>query len=288
MKQLILLSLAIILILPGCSVMKPGFLDGTSPAATPTRALLYSKEANTDAVSTAALKYLDAWKRDDIQTMYPLLTSLSQDAITLEEFKNHYQSIAVESALDGVDTEILSVMVNPDSAQVRYRVTLHSVLVGDISRETVMNLRLESSEWRIEWDDSLVLPELKGSNYLVMNRSGYIPARANIYDRNGQALVAQADSTAVGLLPDRVDPTKADEIFETISEITGVDTGTIRTLYESAPSGADWYIPIGEVSGEVISSQYSTLSELEGIRLQPYKFALLYRRRDRSTCDRLC
>ena len=102
----------------------------TVSADSPTPVNLYSSAANTEAVSEVAQKYLEAWKREDYGTMYSLLTTLSQDAIHTEEFNKQYQSIAVEAALSSVDYEILSVMVNPDTAQVRYRVKLDSVLVG--------------------------------------------------------------------------------------------------------------------------------------------------------------
>ena len=243
--------------------------SGKSPAETalagsPTPVNLYSSAANTEAVNAVAQKYLDAWKREDYGTMYSLLTTLSQDAIHAEEFNKQYQSIAVEAALSSVDYEILSVMVNPDTAQVRYRVKLDSVLVGLITRDTVMNLRLENGQWRVAWDDTLILPELEGGNYLVMNRSGYIPARANIYDRQGLALVAQADATAIGLLPDQVDPANSGSLFAKLSELTGVSVDNIQSLYESAPPGAGWYVPLGEVSAEVISSQFSALVQSEG------------------------
>jgi penicillin-binding protein 2 len=258
-------------LLASCTPLLSKTPSGTVPAGSPTPVNLYSSAANTEAVTAVAQTYLEAWKREDYGTMYPLLTTLSQDAIHSEEFTKHYRSIAVEAALSSVDYEILSVMVNPDTAQVRYRVKLDSVLVGLITRDTVMNLRLEQGKWRIEWDDTLVLPELEGGNYLVMNRNGYIPARANIYDRQGLALVAQADATAVGLLPDQVDPANAGPLFAKLSELTGTSVDTIQSLYESAPPGAGWYIPLGEVSAEIISSQYSALSSLKGIMMKPYK-----------------
>lgn len=265
------LLLLMTLMLAGCApyaFTRPG---AALPPASPTSASLYSSAANTEAVRKVALKYLNDWAQDDYAGMYPLLTEISRDAIKADEFARHYQGVAAEAALSGVDYEILSVMVNPDTAQVRYRVTLHSVLVGDIQRETVMNLRLEDGDWRIEWDDTLLLPELQGGNYLVMNRAGYVPARANIYDRIGLALVAQADATAIGLLPDEIDPGSAEALFATLSDLIGMPVSNIRALYESAPAGAGWYVPLGEVSAEVISSQYSALAGLSGVRLRPYK-----------------
>ena len=88
------------------------------------------------------LNYLDAWQKEAYSEMYVMLTSVSQASLSEEEFVAHYKGVAVESALVGVDYEILSLLVNPESAQAHYRVTLKSVLVGDISRDTVIESEL--------------------------------------------------------------------------------------------------------------------------------------------------
>ena len=255
--------------LVGCSPILPG-TAASSPVAT-TGAPLFQPTVDPADVKAVAQIYLDAWKSDDYPTMYPLLTTLSRDAISAEEFSDHYRGVAIEAALSGIEYEILSVLAGPEQSQVRYRVTLNSLLVGDITRETVMNLRREKGDWRIQWDDTLVLPELKGGNYLVMDRGGYVPSRANIYDRLGRALVAQADATAVGLYPDQVDPAQTEKVFATLSELTGVPTDTISAMYRNAPQGAGWYLPLGEVGPDQIASQFSALSSLPGIVMRPYK-----------------
>ena len=255
--------------LAGCSPILPG-TAASSPVAT-TGAPLFQPTVDPADVKAVAQIYLDAWKSDDYPTMYPLLTTLSRDAISAEEFSDHYRGVAIEAALSGIEYEILSVLAGPEQSQVRYRVTLNSLLVGDITRETVMNLRREKGDWRVQWDDTLVLPELKGGNYLVMDRGGYVPSRANIYDRLGRALVAQADATAVGLYPDQVDPAQTEQVFATLSELTGVPTDTISAMYRNAPQGAGWYLPLGEVGPDQIASQFSALSSLPGIVMRPYK-----------------
>lgn len=228
-------------------------------------------EGDLPDAKSVAQRYLDAWKVDDYAAMYALLTSVSRDAVSEEEFVAHYESVAVEAALSSVDYEVLSLLVNSDSAQIGYQVTLSSILVGDISRETVMNLSLERDQWRVQWDDTLVLPELQGGNFLLMDRSGYIPSRANIYDSNAHALVAQADATALGLYPDNVDPDQVDQLFVHLEELTGLRVDTIWALYNSAPSGAGWYIPLGEVSADKAANKSALLASLNGVVMRSYK-----------------
>ncbi len=264
------LVLSLLLFAWGC-VQAPEAPFTATPGAPPPLGTPASADASLPDVKAIAQAYLDAWKIDDYPAMYAMLTSVSQDAISEEEFQRHYESVAVEAALSAVEYEILSLLVDTDTAQVGYQVTLSSILVGDITRETVMNLSLEKDQWRVQWDDMLVLPELQGGNFLVMDRSGYVPSRANIYDRKSQALVAQADATALGLYPDQVDPGQADQLFLQLGELTGLRVDTIRTLYESAPSGAGWYIPLGEVSADKAADQSALLSSLQGVVMRSYK-----------------
>ncbi len=85
------------------------------------------------------------------------------------------------------------------------------------------------------------LPQLKGANYLSMDRQDYLPARANIYDRNGNALVAQTDATAVGLYPDQLDPAQFEQLYSVLAELTGWSKEAIQARVarrpEPAPAG---------------------------------------------------
>jgi penicillin-binding protein 2 len=85
--------------------------------------------------------------------------------------------------------------ISPLGAQLAIRI--HSARVGDLQRDTLMNLSLENGQWQVQWDEALLMPELKGGNKLRMEYQS--PSRANIYDRNGHALVAQSDAVALGL-----------------------------------------------------------------------------------------
>jgi penicillin-binding protein 2 len=261
---IVLLSLISLL---GCTQFpfNNGFASSTYPHST------NPESFDGPDVTETAINFLEAWENFDYPAMYALLTSVSRDALSLEEFERHFQGIASEAALENVSYEILSSLVKPDSAQVSYKIKFSSVLVGDITRETVMNLSLEKGDWRVQWDDTLVIPELKGGNYLSMDRDGYIPSRANIYDRTGRAMVGQADTTALGLYPDQIDPEQTETLFALLTQLTGLSPETIQGMYANFPPGAGWYLPLGEVPANSVASNYELLSGLSGLIMRPYK-----------------
>ena len=223
----------------------------------------------------ATIAFLDAWKADDYASMYSMLTSVSKDAISQEDFEKHFRGIASEMALIGIDYEILSSLVaNPESAQVGYRVKFHSALVDDLVKDTAMNLSLENGRWHVQWDDTLVMPELAGGNYMGMER--FIPARANIYDRNGAALVAQTDATAIGLVPGQIDPEQEETLFTWLERLTRLNADDIRARYENFPPGVDWYLPLGEVPSDLNCQEHRFPLGLERIAAELKQVALLF------------
>lgn len=260
---------AIVLILLGCN-------QATGSTTTPTTASLPTSSLPAPQVETthvpnpqaAAQTYLDHWKLEEYPAMYAMLTKVSQDAISETDFTIRYQAVANEAALSSWEYELLSSLTNPESSQVGYRVTLHSILVGDVSRETVMNLGLENGQWRIQWDDSLILPELRGGNHLVMDY--YIPSRGNIYASDGRALVAQADAVAIGLDTAAVNPDEEDGLLGELYRLTGVHPETLSGKIEAwRPFG--YYLPVADISVEALAPREGVLKSYAGVILQPFR-----------------
>ncbi len=241
------------------------------PLAAPTKQSGPAVQGLPDPQATARA-YLDAWKAGDYAAMYALLTSISQSAISLDEFSAHYQGVAEEANLSGVDYQIQAALTDPEKSQISYRVILDSGLVGSLEADTMMNLSLErGNQWRVQWDDALILPQLKGANYLSMDRQGYLPARANIYDRNGHALVAQADATAIGLFPDKIDPAQSAALYTALAEVSGLSVENIQARIAAYPAGSGWYLALGEVPADLIAQRFNELSSFSGLVLEPYK-----------------
>ncbi len=219
---------------------------------------------------TTARDFLDAWKRNDYPAMYAMLTALAQDGLSLEEFTDRYEEIHRTAAITDIDTEIISSLVmSPGQAEVRFRLVLHSAVVGDISRENRMELRREDGDWEAAWTEAMILPELTGGNGLRMAQ--YTPTRANIYDRNGLALAAQNDAVALWIVPNQIGDEDAEEaMLSTLRRLLDVPTNDdIRILYESFRD-TDYYTALGEVALEDFQLVQGTLTSLGGVQWERY------------------
>ena len=122
---------------------------------------------------TLTLKaYLDAFKADDYNAMYGLLSKVAQDANKLEDFAKRNRDALNEMSAGSFDYEVTSSLINPYSSEVAYKVTYHTALVGDIQRDMIAKMTLEAGQWKLNWDDSLILPELAGGNDSLGLESG--------------------------------------------------------------------------------------------------------------------
>lgn len=256
-------------LLAACSP-STSLVEATSTSgATPTLPPPGQNTFQAPDAKAAASEFLKAWQDEDYAKMYGMLTAVSQDALTAEEFEAKFREVAATAALSGVETQLLSSLTQTKSAQVGYRILMHSSLVGDVERDSVMNFTLEDGDWRVQWDDALILPELAGGNSLRMDYA--IPSRANIYDKDDQALVAQTDATAIGLFPDQIDEDQEDTLLNEIWRLTGIHPDTIRARYEDFPPGAGWYLPLMAVPAEIVQQRENILLNLSGLVLEPFR-----------------
>ena len=196
---------------------------------------------NVDAVLTA---YLDAFKSDDYNTMYGLLSKVSQDSITLEDFALRNRDALNTMSAGSFDYEVLSSLLNTFTSEVSYRVTYHTALVGDIQRDMVARFTLENDAWKLNWDDGLILPELAGGNVLKMEYN--IPSRGNIYDHNGDVLAAQADAYAFQIMPGDVSEEGEGTLLSEVWNLCGISMEGLAQEIANTP--AQYAIPICEAS----------------------------------------
>lgn len=190
--------------------------------------------------------YLDAYKADDYNTMYSLISKVTQDTVSLEDFAKRNRDALNQMSAGSFDYEVLSSLVNPYSAEIAYKVTYRTALVGDIQRDMVARLTLENGEWRLQWDESLILPDLTGGNALRMDYS--IPSRGNIYDREGDVVAAQTDAYAFSIIPGNVTEASLSTLLSEVWRLCG--TSMEDLAYQIANTPAFFPISLCEASAQ--------------------------------------
>ncbi|HLB46178.1 MAG TPA: penicillin-binding transpeptidase domain-containing protein [Anaerolineales bacterium] len=251
---------AFVLLLTAC-----GLVSSSTPTPEPTLPNPGHTTTLPPNPEGTASAFLNAWAQKDYAGMYSLLSPLSQAAISQEDFVARYTDAADQMTLKEIETGILSSLQKDLDAELAFRVTFHTALVGDITRDITMPLRFDGARWVIAWDDGLILPELKGGNSLFMDYK--IPSRANIYDRNGLAFAAQTDAVAIGIIPGQI--TDESTLLRELSTLLGRHPEVLKAMYQYAQP--DWYVPMGEASAEEIQARYSILSALGGLVLNTYQ-----------------
>jgi penicillin-binding protein 2 len=196
--------------------------------------------------------------------MYSLLSPLSQDAVSRADFEARYRGVMRTGGITAVSTKILSALKNGASATVLYEVNLQTAIVGAILRKIEMPLVYTDDRWAVAWTDGLILPELAGGN--TLNLEYAVPARANIYDRNGLGLAVQGEAVAIGIQPNQI--TDESAMLAVLSELLRLRPDAIRAKYANARP--DWYVPIGQASAEDVQARFSELTVLGGVILTRY------------------
>ena len=219
------------------------------------------------AVQTVAEQFLLAWQAEDYDLMFGMLSTLSRDAVGLEEFSDTYQSVANTITLVSLDYQLISAMADMNDGQIAYRVNFHTLLVGDLTGETMMNLTREGNDWRIQWEIGMILPDLRDGNHLEFVHQ--IPARGRIYDRDGAPLAAYEDAIAVGLVPGQLLAEQTDQIFATLAEIGPYSVAELADLVERTPD--DWLLPVRTLSQEELAPYIDSLREMSGVRLDEFR-----------------
>lgn len=202
--------------------------------------------SSAPSADAALTTYLDAFKADDYNTMYSKLSKVSQDSITLEDFAKRNRDALNEMSAGSFDYQVMSSLVNPYSAEISFHVIYHTSLVGEIERDIVAKFALENNEWKLNWEDGLILPELTGGYVLKMDYS--IPSRGNIYDRDGDVLAAQSDIYAFSIIPGNVTDESLGTLLVEARNLCGTSIDLLAEEIANTPG--QWPIPLCEASEE--------------------------------------
>ncbi|HWU39681.1 MAG TPA: NTF2-like N-terminal transpeptidase domain-containing protein, partial [Candidatus Acidoferrum sp.] len=271
MKTIRLLAVSLLIFLAGCGpAVGTGAPTGTGPTATRGKPTAVVQVTSAPDARTAVTAFMDAWKAENYTAMYDMLTRVSKDAVTQADFTARYQDTAKNLTLKNLEYSILSTLTNPTSAQTAYQVIFHTNLVGDLTRDMTVNLVLEDGKWKVQWEDGMIMPELRGGNKLALTIN--VPSRGNIYDRSGAAIASQTDAVAISLHTGELIPGQEGSLLTELSRLTGKTPESIKALYEVPVSiGQNWPVVVGEASSADVEKRMGVLSGLGGLYLDKYR-----------------
>jgi len=259
MKKIIAV-LFVIFIISACSK--------NPPITTPPISELPTPGVTTVAVPDVAVsvnQFLNLWNNGDYVGMYGMLAQTSKDATSQEDFVKLYTETAAALSLKQIDTGIVSTLVKPASATVGYQVNFNSNLYGDLSRGMEMILVIENNDWKIQWHEGMILPELTGGNRLASNIQA--PSRGDINDRNGNTLVTQTQAVALGIIPNQVSWEYEPALVDTLSGALNIPKNIIREMYKDAGNN---YVALGEITQAAYDARATTFDAYGGLVKNPY------------------
>jgi penicillin-binding protein 2 len=224
------------------------------PTDTP-EATLTSAPGGAEGIGLA---FFRAWEGRDYLGMYSLLSPRSQTLVDSRAFVRYYENAMETATVMSIHAQPVSSRQTGAEAELSARVTWETAAVGAISRDHRLEMVYDQGRWGIVWDEGLVMPELAGGNKLAMQHR--TPARANIYDINGNALAFQGTVVTLGVVPGRIED--EDGLLAALSPVLRMTADEIRAKYASALP--DWYVPLGDVTGEVIQDNFATLQPFFG------------------------
>jgi len=214
-----------------------------------------------DGAEGIGLAFFRAWEGKDYLGMYSLLSPQSQALIDSRTFVEFYEEMMEAATVLQISAQPLAATQDGARADFGARVTWDTAAVGQITRDHNMDLVYSDGRWGVIWDESLILPELEGSQRLYTEHR--IPARANIYDIDGDALAFQGTVITLGVIPGQIED--EDGLLSLMSDMLNMTPEDIKFLY--AASLPEWYVPIGDVTGEVMEQYFDRVQTYIGVGL---------------------
>ncbi|CAG0926913.1 penicillin-binding protein 2 [Thermoflexales bacterium] len=216
-----------------------------SSTATPTSAPTPTLDAALPPGEPRAQEFLAAWERADYNTMYGLVSSETQAKLAPESFANRYTAAQATATARFVRAQLRSALQEGEQLRANYHIEWDTALFGTLQADHEMMLSLQDGQWRVNWEDGLVWPDLKGGGQFQLQYQ--IPRRANIYDSEGKGLAVDGKIVTIGVVPGEIEDEAS--LLAGLSPILNLSSDELKAKYASA--GADWFVPLGDVPFEV-------------------------------------
>lgn len=172
--------------------------------------------------------FVAAWSGEDYEAMYRLIAGRSQELYPRQIFINRYTEAHSEMSFAGVAHDLKAVSYQGNTAVLAYDAVIESPTFGRIRDDDRTLRMIDEGGWKIAWSPMDIFDAL--STKARLRDDPQFPVRANIYDRNNQAL-AEEGGQVVSLFVTQQDMNGVDDCLDTLAVVTRQQINTMRNVF---------------------------------------------------------
>lgn len=209
-----------------------------------------------NSIQTAST-FMDAWARQDYNTMYALISPNARDAYPQEEFTAVYQKIWDDLRLQTIAWERGISQLQGTTAVIQYDVTFQSQVLGEF-KDVGRLLRIIPTDegMRVAWSRMDIFEGWAGGATLRVTRT--LGGRGNIYDRQGHVLADQ-NGTALSLYLTKNNIPNLDSCINTLVPLLGRRAASIQASFDQF--NPDTLFFAGEIDVETYQARGSVIDQ---------------------------
>lgn len=209
--------------------------------------LVWKLLINTATPQETVKNYFSFVEKGQYDKMYAMLSEATKETVSEQEFIERNQNI-----YEGIEAKNIKTIVpkyeksKENPVTVKYSQTMQTS-ADEISFENEMTLQKENGEYKIDWDSTLIFPNLQES-YKVQIQTERAN-RGTIYDREGAILAVNGTVTEVGLVPGKMgDDAAKTESIQKLAQILEISEDTIQNALGASYVQEDSFVPIKKIA----------------------------------------
>lgn len=195
--------------------------------------------------------------------MYGMLDEESKANISKKDFVTRNQKIYEGIEAKNVKISVKDAKKADGGEKVSYLASMDSV-AGKIEFENQAMCTRDSyfDEFKLSWDDSLIFPDMKGTDKVSVSTSQAV--RGQILDRNGNMLAGPGTAPSVGLVPGKMSENKEADIAQ-LAGLLGMTEEEINSQLSAAWVTPDSFVPLKTLNSQQSQELTEQLLTIAGV-----------------------
>lgn len=186
---------------------------------------------STSAEDEFFIKYKEKWEQKDFGSLYDMIDKESKSKIEKEEFVDKYEKIYNNIKVENIKISTKEENIKLDKA-FNLNVSMDTIGGTIDSSDAIIKLTKED-EYKVVWNESLILPQLEAGDTIKVETSGYKGKRGSIYDRNNILIAGDGVLRPVQLNLNKFNDGNEDDKINQIANILDISKEVIERKLES-------------------------------------------------------